>query len=70
MEYSYVYGGDHDHAVRLATLDWLTNQTVASGDVRPGELLQNGFVFQGERVPLMAPHGIFKARKFEGFYKQ
>lgn len=55
-------GGDHDHAVRLATFDFLTNQTVAFGDVLSRELLQKGFVFQGERVPLMAPRGIFKPR--------
>jgi hypothetical protein len=55
-------GGDYDQAVRITTFDWLANQTVAFDDVLPGELLQKGFVFQGERVPLMPPQGIFKPR--------
>lgn len=32
------------------------------GDVLPREFLQKGFEFQGERVPLVAPQGIFKPR--------
>ncbi len=55
-------GGDRDLAIRLATFDWLKEQTVAFGDVLPRELLPKGFEFQGERVPLVAPQGIFKPR--------
>ncbi|MGO8942440.1 MAG: HNH endonuclease [Syntrophobacteraceae bacterium] len=62
MEYSYVNGVDRDLAIRLATFAWLAVQTAALGDVLPRELLQKGFEFQGERVPLVAPQGIFKPR--------
>jgi putative restriction endonuclease len=62
MDYSDVNGGDRDLAIRLATFDWLTAQTAALGDVLPREILQKGFTFQGERVPLVAPQGIFKPR--------
>jgi putative restriction endonuclease len=55
-------GEDRDHAVRLAAFEWLKDQTVAFGDVLPRELLQKGLEFQGERVPLVAPQGIFKPR--------
>ncbi len=54
--------GERDLAIRLATFDWLTGQTAALGDALPRELLQKGFELQGERVPLVAPQGIFKPR--------
>lgn len=55
-------GGDRDLVIRLATFDWLAGQSAAIGDVLPRELLQKGFELQGERVPLVAPQGIFKPR--------
>ena len=55
-------GGDRDLAIRLVTFDWLASQTAALGDVLPRELLQKGFEFKGECVPLVAPQGIFKPR--------
>jgi putative restriction endonuclease len=53
---------DRDLAIRLATFEWLSGQTVAFGDVLPRELLQKGFEYQGVRVSLVAPQGIFKPR--------
>jgi putative restriction endonuclease len=51
--------------IRLAAFDWLTKQTFFHGDVLPRELLAQGFVFEGQRVPLIGPQGIFKPRILE-----
>jgi putative restriction endonuclease len=53
---------DIDLAVRLAAFDWLREKTNALGDVLPRSLLQKGFEFQGMRIPLVSPQGIFKPR--------
>lgn len=52
----------HDAAVRKAAFDWLEDQTGRHGDVLTRELLVQGFEWQGQRVPLAGPAGIFKPR--------
>jgi putative restriction endonuclease len=51
---------DIDIQVRLAAFNWLSEQVNFHGDVLPRQLLQQGFEFQGQRIPLVAPQGIFK----------
>lgn len=51
---------DIDLQVRLATFNWLSDQVNLLGDVLPRKLLEQGFEFQGQRIPLIAPQGIFK----------
>lgn len=51
---------DIDLQVRLAAFDWLSEQVNSHGDVLPRKLLEQGFEFQGQRIPLVAPQGIFK----------
>ena len=51
---------DRDAQVRLAAFRFLEEQTANHGDVLPRSLLEKGFVFQGNRVPLVGPAGIFK----------
>lgn len=51
-----------DRKVRLAAFQWLDAQVTLHGDVLPRELLLGGFMFRGERVPLVSPQGIFKPR--------
>jgi putative restriction endonuclease len=53
---------DRDHAIRLEGFRWLAETTSIHGDVLARSLLQQGFDFQGERIPLVAPQGIFKPR--------
>jgi putative restriction endonuclease len=53
---------DTDLAVRLAAFAWLAEKTAALGDVLPRHLLQQGFSYEGNRVPLVAPQGIFTPR--------
>jgi len=56
---------DLDFQVRMATFQWLEDQTKIHGDVLPRTLLSDGFLFQGTRIPLVAPQGIFKPRILE-----
>lgn len=51
-----------DHEVRLAAFHWLSEQVNIHGDVLPRELLVKGFVFQDQKIPLVAPQGIFKPK--------
>jgi putative restriction endonuclease len=49
-----------DQRVRLAAFDWLSNQIKVHGDVIPRSVLAKGFEYDGRRVPLIGPQGIFK----------
>jgi len=51
---------DTDLQVRLAAFNWLSERVNSHGDVLPRKLLEQGFEFQGQRIPLVAPQGIFK----------
>jgi putative restriction endonuclease len=51
-----------DLRVRLAAFQWLRSQSEMSGEVLPRTLLAQGFEFEGIRVPLLGPQGIFKPR--------
>lgn len=50
----------HDARVRTAAFDWLSQQVAKHGDVLPRQVLSEGFSFEGVRVPLVGPQGIFK----------
>lgn len=52
----------HDARVRKAAFDWLGAQVSRHGDVLPRAVLSGGFQFDGIRVPLLGPQGIFKPR--------
>ena len=54
-----------DLQVRLAAFAWLKEQVELHGDVLPRRLLADGFVFEGQRVPMLGPQGIFKPRACE-----
>ncbi len=57
----------HDARVRAAAFAWLTDQVARLGtDVLPHALLAEGFQFDGTRVPLIAPQGIFKPKVLDG----
>ena len=51
-----------DASVRRAAFDWLEAQQAHHGDVLPRDVLAEGFVWQGQRVPLVSAQGIFKPR--------
>jgi len=56
---------DRQLAIRLAAFDWLGQQTAVHGDVFPRTILEKGFIFESERVPLIAPQGIFKPKMLD-----
>lgn len=56
---------DKDTAIRLAAFNWLKEQTAIHGDVLPRNILEKGFMFDTERIPLIAPQGIFKPKILE-----
>ncbi len=56
---------DRQLAIRLAAFDWLGQQTAVHGDVFPRTILEKGFIFESERVSLIAPQGIFKPKMLD-----
>jgi putative restriction endonuclease len=53
-------GADLDTRVRTQAFQFLTEQTRLHGEVVPRDLLERGCDFEGRRVPLIGPQGIFK----------
>jgi putative restriction endonuclease len=53
-----------DHAVRLAAFSFLEEQVRLAGDegALRRAVLERGFEYEGQRVPLLGPQGIFKPR--------
>jgi putative restriction endonuclease len=51
---------DIDGRVRLAAFTFLAERTRIHGDELPYSILLKGFEFEGRRVPLLGPQGIFK----------
>jgi putative restriction endonuclease len=49
-----------DRQVRVRAFEFLAQQTQLLGDVLPWSVLSRGFEFEGQRVPLIGPQGIFK----------
>jgi putative restriction endonuclease len=52
--------GERDHAIRAAAFAYLEAQVLIHPEVIPYEILRRGFIFDGQRVPLLGPQGIFK----------
>jgi putative restriction endonuclease len=51
---------DFDQQVRAAPFVWLEQQRQLHGETLPRTILAEGFEFEGRRVPLLGPEGIFK----------
>jgi putative restriction endonuclease len=51
---------DIDHRVRLAAFQFLDEQALLHGESLPWKALHDGFLWEGQRVPLLGPQGIFK----------
>lgn len=60
-----VFNRPHDARIRAAAFEWLAAQVSAHGDVIPRPVLAGGFEFDGRRVPLLGPQGIFKPAVLE-----
>ena len=44
-----------DQKIRIAAFNWLGEQVGIHGDVLPRKLLERGFVFEDNRISLIAP---------------
>lgn len=53
---------DIDEQIRMKAFEWLKGQEILHPDFLPRRLLEKGFEFKGEMIPLVAPQGIFKPR--------
>jgi putative restriction endonuclease len=51
-----------DDQIRLSAFEWLDKQIVIYGDVLPRDILEKGFIFNGERITLMGAKGIWKPK--------
>jgi putative restriction endonuclease len=49
-----------DRRVRVAAFEFLRKQTELHGETLPRTMLAEGFILDGQRVPLIGPQGIFK----------
>jgi putative restriction endonuclease len=56
---------DQDELIRLAAFAYLDSQRVRHGDAMPFSALKTGFEFEGARVNLVGPEGIFKPAGLE-----
>ena len=64
-EYSIVNTGDTDHQIRMAAFKHLTKLSEMH-DHLTTELIKLGFIFKGERIPLVNPQrGIFKPKQMK-----
>ena len=52
-----------DRQIRLRAFDWVKKQVEIYGDVLPRDILATGFEFEGNRVPLVGPSGIWKPKE-------
>lgn len=55
-----MFDSARDTKIRLAGFDWLREQVNKYGDVLPRTVLQQGYRYEGIRVPFVGPQGIFK----------
>ncbi|MBN1885818.1 MAG: HNH endonuclease [Candidatus Krumholzibacteriota bacterium] len=54
-----------DKRVRAAVFQWLRDQARTHDEILPRSLLAQGFEFDGNRIPVVGPQGIFKPRVLE-----
>ncbi|OGF63683.1 MAG: hypothetical protein A2Y62_02225 [Candidatus Fischerbacteria bacterium RBG_13_37_8] len=51
-----------DMPIRHAAFNWLNDQVSRKGDVLPRKLLSEGFIYNGNKIRLVGPQGIFKPK--------
>lgn len=57
--------GDRDDAIRAAAFAFVEAQALLHPHALPYQVLRRGFTFEGRRVPLLGPQGIFKPAVLE-----
>ena len=54
-----------DSQIRTAAFKWLEEQVLLHGDLLPRTILEQGFFFNGQRITLVGPQGIWKPKVLE-----
>ncbi|MFY9115339.1 MAG: HNH endonuclease [Dethiobacteria bacterium] len=54
-----------DIQIRMAAFKWLEEQVLLHGDLLPRAILEQGFFFNGQRITLVGPQGIWKPKVLE-----
>lgn len=54
-----------DFQIRTAAFKWLEEQVLLHGDLLPRTILEQGFFFNGQRITLVGPQGIWKPKVLE-----
>lgn len=54
-----------DYQVRIAAFKWLEEQVLLHGDLLPRSILEQGFFYNGQRITLVGPQGIWKPKALE-----
>ena len=54
-----------DHNIHLAAFNWLEEKTTTIGDVLPRPLLEEGFMYQNQKITLLGAKGIWKPKVME-----
>ncbi len=54
-----------DLQIRMAAFKWIEDQVLLYGDLLPRKLLEQGFNFNGQRITLVGPQGIWKPKALE-----
>lgn len=54
-----------DYQIRAAAFKWLEKQVLLHGDLLPRTILEQGFFFNGQRITLVGPQGIWKPKVLE-----
>ncbi len=52
-----------EEQIRLSAFNWIKTQCEIHNDVLPRKILETGFEFQGQRITLVGPSGIWKPRQ-------
>jgi putative restriction endonuclease len=52
-----------EEQIRLSAFNWIKTQCEIYNDVLPRKILETGFEFQGQRITLVGPSGIWKPRQ-------
>ena len=50
--------------IRSSAFQWIRSQMLHYGGTLPWSILMNGFIFQGQRITLVGPSGIWKPKHF------
>lgn len=51
-----------DSQIRLAAFNWIDELTLKHGDVISRSVLEEGFIFQGQKITVIGAKGIWKPK--------